>query len=174
MSQPRYFSRSASLTRDDRFRWDSAAVLSPNLCASAACLLCICLSVHPRETWLPLKVYMYERRACARAARSIFGHFSGRMHLGRRYKFSQAGMIARVSSLSFFSYYQFRILCSPPLRPPSCSTAATFVNKRQIASEDKTARAHVKFPSADVFRAGNNAALWNKRREGFKQMLRYF
>lgn len=73
-------------------------VLSPNLCVSAACLLCICLSVNPGETWLPLKVYMYERRA--RAARSIFGRFSSRMHLGRRYKFSQAGMIVRVTSLS--------------------------------------------------------------------------
>lgn len=85
-------------------------------------------------------IYVWAARA--RAARSIFGHFSSRMHLGRRYKFSQAGMIVRVSSLSFFSYYQFRILCSP-LRPPSCSTAGTFVNKRQIACKRQTARTHV-------------------------------
>lgn len=38
-------------------------VLAPNRCASAARLLCICLTVNPRETALPLKVYMYEQRA---------------------------------------------------------------------------------------------------------------
>lgn len=47
--------RSAQVGRHD--------VLSPSLRACAAGLPCICLSVNPGETELPLKVYMYEQRA---------------------------------------------------------------------------------------------------------------
>lgn len=62
-SQPPHF---LPLGVVDERRWVQAGqgdVPGPNLCASAARLLCVCLSVNPRETRLPLKVCMYERRA---------------------------------------------------------------------------------------------------------------
>lgn len=76
--------------------------LSLNLCVSVACLLRICLSVHPWETNC---MFLWKYFCVCVCVCSIFRHLSSKMHLGKRYEFSQASMILSVSSLSFLFFF---------------------------------------------------------------------
>lgn len=103
-------------------------VLSLNLCVSAARLQCICLRVHPRG-----EVCVSER---ARGVCSVCFLFLGTSQteciLGKRYEFSQASMILRVSSLSFLIFLFLSSLLQSSLFLFSDSACNSFVSSPSL------------------------------------------